>query len=196
MVSTTLNLTNRAQITARLEKTIKSNPAFVDDALYALVGRFIFTMDNLIPRDTGKYASSWGVEKNGTTIQFRIDPSATFGEDARPMTDLAYWLEVSGTKRHFVAPVNASSLHWTLYQNQREFFSKGHYVRGFKAMPHIRPARIETNREKKFIVRAVAMTHFEYMPNAKQENLSVPLSQLINIGKTGKLSARPKFKPH
>lgn len=40
---------------------------------------------------------------------------------------LPQWLE-EGTQSHFVAPVNASALHWV--EDGEDFFSRGHWVRG------------------------------------------------------------------
>lgn len=45
-------------------------------------------------------------------------------------SDLFKWLH-SGTKDHYISPVKAKALHWK--QSRKDYFSKGHWVRGIQA---------------------------------------------------------------
>jgi len=185
--ATEIALQNRAKIKAKFQRTIEQNPAFVHDAINALAGRFLIALNEKIPRDSGAYARSWKkFDTNDHTVTVMIDPSATFGDtnNQMPMAILGYWLEISGTSRHFIAPVNAPALSWIGKDGVRRY-SKGHFVSKINAKPHIIISKRETNREWKFIVRACAMKHFEYMRGAKKESLSTPIEQLISVGKSG-----------
>jgi len=93
----------------------------IQDALDDYCEVLLKKLYEVTPKDTGETAASWEVIPVAMWdffISNSNEPIATFLSE--------------GTVDHWVAPVTAKALHWTV--GGVSYFSKGHMVRGIQAM--------------------------------------------------------------
>jgi hypothetical protein len=167
---------NKAQVKIALDEVSKKNQIFVKDCLDAILGKFIWEIGKRIPRDTGEYAHSWYAIRQATAVIFKTE-----------LTALANWLEISGVKSHWIYPLDPTGyLHW-IDKSGVEHFAKKVYHTGFNPKPHILPAKRETQREAKWIILAVARTHFKFLQKTIQGSKNIDLNLYLSLGRDGRI---------
>ena len=79
-----------------------------------------------------------GMMENSVDVMHDGDGVYLVGNTATSVDGFPYPLAIEeGTVAHWVAPVTFKALHWYDTKEEKDMFSKGHYVSGIKADPYV-----------------------------------------------------------
>ena len=120
-----------AEINRVLNKDVKWLERTRQSAVKQLKPKLLEELKKKCPKDTGKYAQSWRIERS-SKYEFRF---------VTTMGKLFRILEYHGSKPHIIEPVRARVLHWIDKETGGHRFAKRVQHPGFAALPHVRPFR-------------------------------------------------------
>ena len=119
------------------------------------------------PKDTGKYARQWKVDRRKNRTKFKTVIHISPGKKKLPgvnydgsnYSDLYKWLEF-GTKPHMIYPRKAMMLSWVDKRSGIRRFAKSVHHPGTTAQPHVRPAmRRILPRSMQNIIKGIRNKH-------------------------------------